>query len=185
MFLSHKNLFGPHYIHAIPEWENIQTKAQYLAELKTWNSLWKWYSWYPAPCYPNLKRKGNYVTLSIDIIKSPGLGWLYVRFRRVRRRKNFSLSRQNHLSFWAKPLIFGTKNIWVWENVLDDLFKYLDPRSQLWHRLAKICLSVRWSENRSSDHYKTWQLCCPSHGYYLIRFWRHSVENSYFGNFFF
>ena len=22
---------------------------------------------------------------------------------------------------WAKPLIFGTKNIWVWGNVLDDL----------------------------------------------------------------
>ena len=34
-----------------------------------------------------------------------------------------------------------------------------------------------------SDHYKTWQLCCPSHGYYLIRFWRNSVENCDFGKF--
>ena len=39
---------------------------------------------------------------------------------------------------WAKPLIFGTKNIWVWGNVLD-----LDPRSRLWRRLAKTCLSAR------------------------------------------
>ena len=36
------------------------------------------------------------------------------------------------------------------------------------------------SENHSSDHYKTWQHCCPSHGDYLIRFWRNSVENCYF-----
>ena len=28
-------------------------------------------------------------------------------------------------TFWAKPLIFGTKNIWVWGNVLDDLFMTL------------------------------------------------------------
>ena len=40
---------------------------------------------------------------------------------------------------WAKPLICGTKNIWVWGNVLDDL----DPRSRLWRQLAKICLSAR------------------------------------------
>ena len=62
-------------------------------------------------------------------------------------------------------------------------FHDLDPRSRLWHRLAKICLSVRWNENHSSDHYKTWQLYWPSHGYYLIRFWRSSVGNLYFGKF--
>ena len=39
------------------------------------------------------------------------------------------------------------------------------------------------SENHSSDHYKTWQLYCPSHGYYLIRFLRSSVCNCYFGKF--
>ena len=33
------------------------------------------------------------------------------------------------------------------------------------------------------DHYKTFQLCCPSHGHYLIRFWGNSVENCYFGKF--
>ena len=62
-------------------------------------------------------------------------------------------------------------------------FHDLDPRSRLWHRLAKICLSARLSENYSSDHYKTWRLYCPSHGYYLIRFWRSSVGNCYFGKF--
>ena len=54
-------------------------------------------------------------------------------------------------------------------------------RSWLWHRLAKISLSARLSENHSSDHCKTWQLYCPSHGSYLIRFWRSAVENFYFG----
>ena len=29
----------------------------------------------------------------------------------------------------------------------------------------------------------TWQLYCPSHGYYLIRFWRNSVGNFYFSKF--
>ena len=58
-------------------------------------------------------------------------------------------------------------------------FHDLDTKSRLWHRLAKICLC----ENHSSDQYKTWQLYCPSHGYYLIRFWRSSVINFYFGKF--
>ena len=56
-------------------------------------------------------------------------------------------------------------------------FHDIDPRSRLWRRLAKICLSERESENHSSDHYKTWQLCCHSHGYYLIRFWQFSFLN--------
>ena len=29
----------------------------------------------------------------------------------------------------------------------------------------------------------TWQLFCPSHGYYLIRFWRSSLGHFYFGKF--
>ena len=62
-------------------------------------------------------------------------------------------------------------------------FHDLEPRSQQWRRLAKICLSARLSENHSLNHYKTCQLCCPSHGHYLIRFWRNSVENCYFGKF--
>ena len=78
---------------------------------------------------------------------------------------------------WAKPLISGKKN----GKCTGWPFHDLDPRSQLWRRLTKICLSARLSENHSSDHYKAWQLCCPSHAYYLIRFWRNSVENCYFG----
>ena len=46
--------------------------------------------------------------------------------------------------------------------------------------ITKKLLSVRLSENNSSDHYKTWQLYCPGHGYLLIRFWRNSVRNFYF-----
>ena len=42
---------------------------------------------------------------------------------------------------------------------------------------------MRYSENRCLDHCKTWQLYCPSHGYYLIRFWRSSVGNFYFDKF--
>ena len=62
-------------------------------------------------------------------------------------------------------------------------FGDLDPRSQLWHQLAKICLSARYSENHSLDHYKTWQPYCPSHGYYLIRFLISSGGNCNFGKF--
>ena len=51
----------------------------------------------------------------------------------------------------------------------------LNPRSRLWHWLAKICLSgkVRTTHWITT---KTWQLYCPSHGYYLIGIWRSSVE---------
>ena len=65
------------------------------------------------------------------------------------------------------------------------LFHDLDPRSRLWPRLAKMCLFARFSKNHSSDHYKTWQLYCPSHGYYLIRFWRSSMGNWYFWQIFY
>ena len=33
------------------------------------------------------------------------------------------------------------------------------------------------------DHYKTWQLNCSSHGYYLTRFWRSIVGKCYFSKF--
>ena len=62
-------------------------------------------------------------------------------------------------------------------------FHDLDPRSWLWHPLAKMCLSARLSENHSSDDYKTWEHCCPSHGDFLIRFWRNSIETVIFANF--
>ena len=115
-------------------------------------------------------------------LSHPSLGWLYV----------FSLfpphprpPLQQLLPLTSKRLelnliylaqrIYGSGEIY-----------WMDPsmtRSWLWHQLAKICLSARLSENHSSDHYKTWQLYCPSHGHYLIRFWRNSVVNFYFGKF--
>ena len=103
-----------------------------------------------------------------------------VRCRRVRRRNDFCLSRQNRFSYildiWGKEYI-GLATCTGWP------FHDLDPRSWLWHQLAKICLSARWSKNHLSNHYKAWQLYCTSQGYYLIRFWKCSVRNCYFGNF--
>ena len=52
-----------------------------------------------------------------------------------------------------------------------------------WHWLAQMCLSAQLSKNHSSDHYKTWQLCCRSHGYYLNRYWGSCVRNLNFGKF--
>ena len=52
-----------------------------------------------------------------------------------------------------------------------------------WHWLAQMCLSAQLSKNHSSDHYKTWQLCCHSHGYYLNRYWGSCDRNFYFGKF--
>ena len=44
-----------------------------------------------------------------------------------------------------------------------------------------VC-KIKW-EPHIWDHYNTWQLYFPSHGYYLIGFWRNSVENCYFPKF--
>ena len=56
-------------------------------------------------------------------------------------------------------------------------FGDLNRKWQLWHQLAKKL------QIHSSDHYKAWQVYGPSHGNYLIRFWRSSVGNFYFGKF--
>ena len=69
------------------------------------------------------------------------------------RRKDFCLSRQNHLCqtvhIWGKEYIdLGKCTGWP--------FHDLDPRSRLWHWLTKICLSARSSNNNSFNHYKTW-----------------------------
>ena len=102
----------------------------------------------------------NIIDLWSPIIKSPRSGvtsifsvrFRPVRHRRVRRRNDFYLERQNHLSYildiWSKEYI-GLAKCTGWT------FHDLDPRPRLWHRLANICLSARQSENHSSDHYKT------------------------------
>ena len=122
------------------------------------------------------------LTCLFKVIKSPqsGVTMFSVRFRRVHRRNYFCLSHQNR---WTKPLDTWHKEYMGLGKCTGWPLHDLDPRSRLWHRLAKICLSARLSENHSSDHYKTWQLYCSSHGYYLIRFWRSSVWNFYFGKF--
>ena len=84
---------------------------------------------------------------------------------------------------WAKPLDIWHKEYMSLAKCTGWPYGDLDPRSRLRHQLAKIFLSARWSEHHSSDHYKTWQLHCSSHGYYMIRFWRSSVGNLNFGKF--
>ena len=107
-------------------------------------------------------------------LSHPSLGWLYVfsSWLLLLTSKLFELD----LRYLDKESI-GLGKCTGWPLV------DLDPRARLWCRLAKICLSVRLSENHSLDHYKTWQLGCPYHGYYLRRFWRSSVENCYFDKF--
>ena len=102
------------------------------------------------------------------------------RRRRRRHRNNFCFSRQNcwswTLDIWHKEYMgLGKCTRWPFHDI--------DQRSRLWHRLPKICLSARWSENHSSEHCKTWHFYCPSHGYYLIRCWSSSVGNFYFSKF--
>ena len=101
------------------------------------------------------------------------------RRRRVRRHDDFSLSRQNRLSYIL--YISGKEYIgmakWTgWP------FNDLDLMSRMWHRLAQNLLA-RWKKNHSSDHYKTRQLYRPSHVNDLIRLRRSFVGNCYFGKF--
>ena len=44
-----------------------------------------------------------------------------------------------------------------------------------------VC-AIKWGPLIGSI-YKIWQLYCPNHGYYLIRFWRNSVGNLNFDKF--
>ena len=72
----------------------------------------------------------------------------------------------------AKPQIFGT-------SIYGSSEMYWMTFPWPWPKVT----AVAKSENHSPDHYKTWQLYCPSHGYYLIRFWRNYIGNCYFGKF--
>ena len=56
-----------------------------------------------------------------SIIKSPGAG-VTLCFQFVSAVSAAAKTFPSHVeTVWAKPLIFGTKDIWVWGNVLDDL----------------------------------------------------------------
>ena len=98
-----------------------------------------------------------------------------VRRRRVRRRDNFLPLTSNpfelNLTYLAQR-IYGSWEMywmtfpWPWPNVT--------AVASISENLL-VC-AIKW------DHYKMWQPHCPSHGYYLIRFWS-SVGNCYFGKF--
>ena len=55
------------------------------------------------------------------LVKSPRSG-VTLCFQSVSAASAAAKTFLSHIkTFWAKPLIFGTRNIWVWGNVLDDL----------------------------------------------------------------
>ena len=63
-------------------------------------------------------------------------------------------------------LIFGTKKVYVWKSVPDNLFMTLTKAIAvaLINKNLLVCM-IKWEAN----HCKTWQIYPPSHGYYLIR----------------
>ena len=60
-------------------------------------------------------------------------------------------------TIWAKPLIFGTKNIWVWGNVLDDIFLTLTQghgwgiHSQKFACLQDLVRTTHWITIKSGN----------------------------------
>ena len=59
-------------------------------------------------------------------------------------------------TIWAKPLIFGTKNIWVWRNVLYDLIMTLTQSHGCgvhYHQFACLCDKVRTTHRITSKRY--------------------------------
>ena len=75
---------------------------------------------------------------------------------------------------WAWSLIFGTKKVWVWENVLDDpSVTCIKGHSFGIDKQKFTCLhnKVRTTNPITT----TLTSYTPSHAHYLIRFWRHSV----------
>ena len=98
------------------------------------------------------------------------------------RRNNFCLSRQNRLTFeldlrYLAQRICGSGEMywvtfpWPWPKVtaVASISKNLFVCAIKWEPLIGLLQNMQ--------HY------CPSHGYYLIRFWRSSVGNCYFGKF--
>ena len=65
----------------------------------------------------------NFTYWCLGIIKSPRSGvTLCFQFVSAALASAAAKTFPSHVkTIWAKPLIFGTKNIWVWGNVMDDL----------------------------------------------------------------
>ena len=90
---------------------------------------------------PPKKKKQQKNPQKIHLLSHPGLGWLYVFSSRPcpRPQKLFPLtSKQFELyhSYLAQRIYGSAEMYWM-------TFHDLDPRSRLWRRLAKICLSAR------------------------------------------
>ena len=87
---------------------------------------------------------------SAVLLSHPGLGWLYV-FSSFFAASTASVSAAaktfaSHVkTVSAKPYIFGTKNIWVWGNVLDDLSMTLTqgPAVASINKYLFVC-TIKW-----------------------------------------
>ena len=108
------------------------------------------------------------------------LGWLFTSFLHSRPHPHLL---QRLLLFTLKPFVLNLRYMGQRKYRPGEInwWPFHDPVPG--HGCGTDCLSAWYSENHSSDHYKTWYLypCC--HAYYLVRFWRNYVGN-FFGNFY-
>ena len=118
------------------------------------------------------------------LLSHPVLGWLYVfsPFRprpRPPPQKLFPLtSKPFELNLWyLAQRIYGSGELY-WMTFPWPWSKVTAVASISQHVL--VC-AIKWEPLIRS--LQKWQHCCPSHGDYLIRFWRNSVKNCYFCKF--
>ena len=91
-------------------------------------------------------------TILSILIKSPRSG-VTLCFQSVSATSAAAKTFPSHIkTIWAKPLIFGTKNIWVWGIVLDDLSMTLTQGHGCGSQNVLVCPIkweplIRWLQN--------------------------------------
>ena len=92
---------------------------------------------------------------SCHVIKSPQSG-VTLCFQFVSAASAATTFASHVKTVWAKPYMFGTKNIWVWGNVLDDLSMTLTQGHGCGMEYQKfVCLhdKVRTTHQITTKHY--------------------------------
>ena len=126
-----------------------------------------------------------YRLMQFYLLSHPGLGWLYVfspfpPHPRPPPQKLFPLT--------SKPFVL---NLWYLAHIIygsGEMYKMTFPWP--WPKVTAVTsisknllvCAIKWEPLIGSLQHK-WKLCCPSHGYNLIIFWRDSVGNCYFSKF--
>ena len=127
--------------------------------------------------------QGDVITYPYQILLShPGLGWLYVfsSFPPLPLRPLL----QQLLPLTSKP--FEGNLRYLAQRIYGSGEMYWMTFPWPWPKVTAVASINKNLRDKVRTTYKittTWQLYCPSHSYYLIRFWRSSVGNCYFGKF--